>query len=326
MPRDASPLPEHLGGVFTVAGAREAGVSRGRLRLRDLESPHRGVRVVKQSCPDNEQDEDPLARDRAARSLVLARARAFEPVRPAGAFYIGRTAVVIHDRFFDSDDGSRPLEVAVLAPGRAPRARGILGRQLAPQLTSQRVVEGLPVASPAATWAGLATELSVVELVKLGDALVRIPRGAGGVPLPAEQRATVAQLRAAADVPRRVGRAQLHAALERIRVGSMSPLETDYRLAAQDAGLPEAELDCEIRDDRGSLLGIGDLVHTGPRVVVEVEGQHHRTSRAQWERDIEKHAALVATGWEVVRVTRSHIRSGQAVARVRDALARRGGS
>jgi len=159
----------------------------------------------------------------------------------------------------------------------------------------------------------------------VGDAIVRIPRDDRGRPRPAQQKATIEALRAAALVPWRRGRERLLAALELIRVGSMSPLETDFRLVTARAGLPEPELDVEIRDDAGRLIGIVDAVYREQRVIVEVEGRHHATSDRQWNRDLDKYAALAAAGWEVIRVTSRHIRgeNPRVVALVAEALARR---
>ena len=42
------------------------------------------------------------------------------------------------------------------------------------------IIEGLRVASPASCWAMLGGELSERDLVRLGDAIVCIPRGPGG--------------------------------------------------------------------------------------------------------------------------------------------------
>ncbi|MFT4052152.1 MAG: hypothetical protein QM677_07890 [Microbacterium sp.] len=280
--------------------------------------------MPRQTAAATVPDDSPLARDRAVRAAVMRRVAAYEVVRRPHAFYTGRTAVAIYARLFDDDHGEGPLEVAVLAPARAPRCTGVHGIQIAPGLTSVRSFGGLPVASPASVWAGLGGELGERDLVRLGDALVRVPRAEGGLPVPRAQLATIAQLRAAADAPRRMHRGTLDAALARVRVGSMSPLETDYRLDAQDAGLPEPVLDLEIRDASGRLLGIGDAAYPQLRVVAEIEGRHHRTSDAQWERDIEKYAALAAAGWEVVRVTGRSIRAGRAAALVGTALRRHG--
>jgi hypothetical protein len=119
---------------------------------------------------------------------------------------------------------------------------------------------------------------------------------------------------------------RLRAALARIRVGAMSPLETDMRLDAVDAGLPEPELDAEVRSVQGRLLGIADGRYRAYRVLIEVEGDHHRTDRRQWARDIEKQAAYAAEGYETVRLTGIQVRQHpeRGVTLVRDALLRGG--
>jgi very-short-patch-repair endonuclease len=81
----------------------------------------------------------------------------------------------------------------------------------------------------------------------------------------------------------------------------------------------------EIRDGRGILLGISEIVYPHYRVVVEVEGDHHRTSRAQWNRDLDKYDAYASGGWETVRLSSLHIRRNRdAVRRVAAALRRHG--
>ncbi|WJL96285.1 hypothetical protein QSU92_03585 [Microbacterium sp. ET2] len=195
---------------------------------------------------------------------------------------------------------------------------------MSPHLVSVVRHQGLPVSSPASTWAMLGRELSVRELIMVGDALVRIPRDSRGFPQPHRQLASIAQLHRAVGAGRRLGIASLREAAQLIRVGSSSPLETEFRLDIQAGGLPQPELDVEIRDERGRLVGITELVFRAFRVVVEVEGDHHRTDRRQWHRDIEKYAAYADLGWEVVRVTSHHIRNGSGVRRLHDVLVRRG--
>jgi hypothetical protein len=173
----------------------------------------------------------------------------------------------------------------------------------------------------------LGSELSERDLVRLGDAIVRIPRDERGRPRPELRLGSVDELRAALEVGRRAGAHRLRAALARIRVGAMSPLETDARLDAVEAGLPEPELDVEIRSsENGRLLGIADGRYPAYRVLMEVEGDHHRTDRRQWARDIEKHAAYAAEGYETVRLTGIQIRQNpaQGVALLREALIRGG--
>ena len=59
---------------------------------------------------------------------------------------------------------------------------------------------------------------------------------------------------------------------------------------------------------------------------MEYDGDHHRTESHQYHRDVDRIWALEHAGWRVVRVNRSHLDNGAAVAvaRVRAALAQRG--
>ena len=332
MPIEPAALPSALPAAFSVPQARAAGVSAGRLRAGDLLAPHRGVRV-RSADMDRVDESDTLERPSALRRAVLARARAYAHVMHPGAFFVGRTALALYGLPLERLDGERlsgqrllegteDLHVGVFAPQCAPRARGILGMQSTTSLVTVRPLEGLVLASAASTWALLAGVLDERGLIRLGDAIVRVPRDDGGRHVPRAQLATIDQLRAAAAVPQRRRRAMLTTALTHIRVGSGSPLETDWRVDAEAAGLAGFDLDVEIRDDRGRLAGIADAVHRGSRVIVEVEGDHHRTDRRQWARDIEKHAAYDALGWHLVRLTAAHIRSGRAVTLLRTALTR----
>ncbi|MEH3088782.1 MAG: DUF559 domain-containing protein [Microbacterium arborescens] len=309
-----------------VSTALEHGITPGRLRSGDLERPFRGVRVAAATAPaaDEPDADDVGGRARAHRRVVRGRARAYALVMPDGAFFTGRTAAVLHGAPLDA---SGPLDVGVLAPARAPRARGVRGVSVAPPfvVVDRRGSEGLPVADAATTWAALGRDLDVRRLVVVGDAFVRHPRGPGGVLRPADALTTIDGLAATLSAGPRRGAARLRAALGRIRVGSSSPLESELRLDLADAGAPTPLLDVDIRDDRGRLLGISEFVFEQARVIVEVEGDHHRTSRRQWNRDLDKYAAYAAAGWEVVRVTGTHIRTGHAVPRVRAALQRRTG-
>lgn len=274
----------------------------------------------------NAADDIPT-RDERSRATTARRVRAYARVMPDRAFVTGMTAMAMFGAPLDDDfDPEGDLQVGIRAPHRAPRGRGIRGTKVSPNLVRTVEVGGIRSSSPAATWALLANELTVRRLVILGDFLVRVPRGEGGTPMPARQLATVDQLRAAALAPGRRGRSILLLALSQVRVGSMSPLETDCRRDVLSRIPLDAEIDVEIRDSGGRLLGIVDQAYLLYRVAIEVEGDHHRTSRAQWDRDIRKHADLTAHGWEVVRLTARHIRGdpAQAAARIRAVLRRRG--
>lgn len=281
------------------------------------------MRQTKTEQSDLEADASPFARDRAQRAVVLKGAHAYSLVMPPTAFFAGRTALVLQG--LPVAHGTN-LEVAVFSPARAPRRSGIDGRRIEPHLAHTAQVSGLRVATPGSAWAMLADEVPLPDLVVIGDAIVRVPRDRTGALRPELAVGTRDQLARAASAGRRRGAETLRRSLAEIRVGSSSPLETQLRLDAAASGLPEPELDVEIYDSLGRRIGISEIVYTAWRMVVEVEGDHHRTSRAQWNRDLDKYAAYADAGWEVVRVSSAHIRGGSAVPRIIRTLERRGWS
>ena len=95
-------------------------------------------------------------------------------------------------------------------------------------------------------------------------------------------------------------------ALGRARARTDSVAETELRLDAADAGLPEFEVNGEIRDGAGRFLALGDLVHRPSRVLLEYDGEQHRLDRRQYGRDVERLDALAAAGWRVIRVNATH--------------------
>lgn len=361
VPRLPSQLPDVLGESFSVRAARAEGVSLARLRHRDLDAPFSGVRTRGMpSTEPLEEDESPIAREaRARRARIQARATAYRSIMAPGAFFSHVTAAVLWgipvplrllrgsaagDRPPVGTIGpppphpaaallrrtslhDRPLDVAVVLPNRGPRMAGVRTHRLAPALVTTRTHGGLLLASPASTWTQLAESLTVDELIVAGDAIVhepRRPRGLRGEP--GCGLATLPQLAAAVDAGRRIGIAKLREALPQTRVGSASPPETDLRLAILRAGLPAPELDVDVFDENGALIGYTELGYPTWMILIEFEGDHHRTSRTQWDRDIEKHARCVALGWTVLRFTARHVypSSDAAVTGIRDALLRKG--
>lgn len=325
MPRLPHPLPESLGDAFTHSAAIAAGVTPGRLRGRDLEHPFRGARLL--TVDAGPLDDGPLAIDRHRRERIIRRARAVAPLLSPHAAFAGTIAAAFWDAPLPDDlDPDADLCVVTPHPHRAPRGRGLCGHELREHLFSVVNLGGLRVTSPASTWAMLAAEYSTRWLVITGDHLVRVPRSDGGLAQPVLQLTTPGVLSLATEAHGRRHRAALRTALGEVRVGSSSRLETEFRLDAAAAGLPEPELDVEIRDGRGRLLGIADAVYRRFGVIAEVEGDHHRTSRRQWNRDIDRIAAFTAEGWEVVRLTGARVRGGTAAHVVADALRRHGWS
>lgn len=247
----------------------------------------------------------PFSKRKAMEQRLRSRTKSYLPVMSEGAFICGLTAGVL--RGYPVDPGP-DLDVATISPRRSPRARGVKGRRIAAHLVEVEVLDGIPITSAATTWTMLAKDLDVRSLIAVADAIVQIPRDSSGRQHPEQVQSTIDELRMAVAAGNHVGLRKLRAALERVRVGSSSKLETEYRLDAEDAGLPTPQLDVEIRDERGRLLGISEFVYPEFKVIVEIEGDQHRTSKTQWNRDLQKYRDYANAGWEVVRLTARDIR------------------
>lgn len=321
-----SDLPKELGAHFSVESGREAGLTRRRMRAKDLDRPFHGARRTVADIAAEQQatagDTAPLALSRSNTRRVRSKALSYLQVAASGSFICGASAAVLCGYPVAA---SNDLDVAVLAPQRAPKGRGVRGRSLEPHLVDIDVIDGIPASTAASTWAMLGRDTSVRKLIILGDAIVRVPRDERGTPRPEWAGATIEQLQATISAGSRAGVRKLRAALDRIRVGCSSPLETEYRLDGEDAGLPEPELDVDIRDAQGRRLGISEFAYPRYGVVVEIEGDHHRSSKHQWNRDLQKYRDYANAGWEVVRLTAHDIRTQRRAARiVREVLIRRG--
>ncbi|MDX2377350.1 hypothetical protein M4I32_11125 [Microbacterium sp. LRZ72] len=322
MPR--TPLPDDLPPAFPVALARSAGVGEGRLRGSDLRRPFHGVRS--RAALDVE---DGASAAELRRAQLIRSAQEYSQRMSPFEFFSHSTAAMIWDAALPLVDADL-LHVSVLGPRRLPRARGVRGHQARPHLT--RVVlhaeTGLRLTSPATTWAALGAQLRhPYDLVAAGDSFVRVQRMPGPwhreMPPPL---AHVRDLEAAIAAGRRVGARALREALPRVRLGAASRPESWTRLTLCDAGLPEPVLDHDVYDDDGRFIGCVDLAYPELKIAIEYEGDHHRTDPAAWNRDMEKHDALQAAGWRVIRVSRTVLfaRPHELVERVREALRARG--
>ena len=135
----------------------------------------------------------------------------------------------------------------------------------------------MPVSGPERTWLDLASLLTLRELVAAGDFLVR-----RGAPL-----TTIDVLRDAfARYPGRPGRPLIRAALPLLDAGAESPRESWLRIMLIEAGFPAFETNQNIVDENGNFVARVDLVSRRHRIVVEYEGDHHRSDPVQWQRDV----------------------------------------
>ncbi|MFC7546358.1 type IV toxin-antitoxin system AbiEi family antitoxin domain-containing protein [Plantactinospora sp. GCM10030261] len=103
---------------------------------------------------------------------------------------------------------------------------------------------------------------------------------------------------------------------------AQSPLETRVRLRCVDGRVPPDDLQVEVRDADGYLLGIGDLGWRRARVIAEADGRGPHGGPDAVFADRWRQNRLVNAGWAVVRFTWADtLRSDYIPFTVRNALA-----
>ncbi|SFR73766.1 hypothetical protein SAMN05428970_1602 [Agromyces sp. CF514] len=299
----ASRLPSHLqGAAFLASDVHFHEATRSRLRGRDVQRPFTGVRAVGLDL-----------------EAVLDRCRAYEPLLRQGDAFSHETAAGLYGLPLPSP--SRFVHVLAGVGSARSRTRGVTGHTTRTAVPI-RVVHGLPVVPPAIVWCQLAASLRREDLVAVGDALVTGRREGRNR---ASALATFDDLRGAVRIwGSGRGARNLAWALFRVRVGAESRPESLTRLLLVEHHLPEP-----IANDptsvRAGLVLHPDLKWERWRIVLEYEGDGHRTSRSQWQRDIRRQRDFEAAGWAVIRVT-SHdlfVDPAAFIARVRDVIALR---
>lgn len=297
------PLPLSLPSRFTVAEARQAGVSRARLRVQSLRVPFHGVRVALSGAADHTDD-------------LLASCLDYAPRLRPWQFLSHETALALVGVPMPEWPYRPALHVSAHRPAREPRVAGATGHRL--QLREPATLHdahGLPIEHPVRAWRQAGTLWSLGDLVAAGDFLI-----SGQKPL-----ATVAELRAEVDALGDV-RGILRHALTLVRVGVRSPRETKLRLALRRAGLPEPDVAWILRASDGAFVAELDLAYPRWGLAVEYDGRVHAEDLLQFQKDADRWDRIRATGWEHVRVLNHHLAGSGAVAvaKVRDGLIRCG--
>jgi very-short-patch-repair endonuclease len=176
------------------------------------------------------------------------------------------------------------------------------------------LVQGIRTTDPIGTFIECAGSLSLVELVVLGDALVKRYRIKAAALLRACRMSTDYYARAA------------QRAAEYVRDGVDSPMETRLRMLIVLAGLPEPEVDFRIYNDDGTLRRRFDLYYPSIGLIVEYDGRQHAESPSQWNRDLERREEFDDDGRRIIVVTAEGIfvEPARTLHRVRRQLVLRG--
>lgn len=209
-------------------------------------------------------------------------------VVPEGAFS-HRTATRLMDApMFGTHNR---MQITVDPPKNPPRHKGVKGyeRELLP--IDVQMWRGLRITTAARTFVDLAEEMTMRELVMVGDRFLR--RGF----------ATTDELAAA--IERFSGRRGLRVArlaFVRLDGGSASGPESLTRLRFEDEGLPRPECNINIYDALGEFIGCPDLALKKPKILVDYDGRHH-LSVEQQRSDSLRDRLYVANGWVHLRAT-----------------------
>ncbi len=287
---------------FTLESARASGVQPNRLRRADVVHVSRG-----------------LYRPTGWSFELEAAARALSAASP-GAWISHVTAARIHSQFLPpwlSDS----TELHLSKPRSLPevRRRGIIGHAVLAGADEIETVDGIRISSRSRTWLDMARRLSESELVCMGDQLIRVPR------VEFENRTepfdTLEGLRSlVARHPNLQGVVRARAALERMRVGADSAPESLLRLAMEDAGLPEPQLQVPLRENMTSGP-TADLGYRHRRLAIQYDGGHHLLE-SQIHSDRRRDKAFEAAGWTVVVFGKKDLADGfeQAIRQIKCVL------
>lgn len=173
------------------------------------------------------------------------------------------------------------------------------------------LIAGTTVTRPARTALDLACRYPVVKAVAAIDALARAT----------DLEVLKVELLGERYRGRRgIRRARL--ALSLVDSGAESPRESWLRLLLIDAGYPRPRTQVPVYGQYGEPVAMLDMGWEDVKVALEYEGDHHRTDRRQFNRDIARYEALADLDWIVVRVTAEDTRGG-IPARLASAWARR---
>mgnify|MGYP005607475321 FL=1 len=171
--------------------------------------------------------------------------------------------------------------------------------------------DGIKLTSPARTALDLLCWNPVDAAIAATDALARATR---------LKLADVQSL-----IERYAGRREIRRAREALKLvdpGSESPRETWLRLLLVRAGFPTPETQIVVRNEYGVVIAVVDMGWEHLRLGLEYEGDHHRTNRRQFNRDIHRYEELREMGWLIIRVTVEDV-AGSIIHRVGAELARR---
>jgi hypothetical protein len=234
------------------------------------------------------------------------RARAAFDLCPEGSFVSHETAAELWGAIVPPTPSTH---VSVPKPEERLVRQGIQSHLVSVGQESTDLGE-LRVSTAEQTFIDLANSLNLVELVVLGDSLLR--SGA----------TTLDRLRTAVAAWRGRGARRARRGIRYVREGVDSAMESRLRMLLILAGLPEPAVNHMVYTKDGRWFHRYDLCYEGIRLIIEYDGRQHAENSEQWQRDLKRREWLDRNGWRIIVVTSAGIyrHPWETLETVRDAL------
>ncbi|MBO0842126.1 MAG: DUF559 domain-containing protein [Nocardioides sp.] len=188
-----------------------------------------------------------------------------------------------------------------------------------PQISCHSAPDGLiskfdhvDVSAPAQVFVDLAALIPLVDLVVVGDHMVR------------KGLVTAADLQDHSAKTRSPGAALARRAADLVRPGVDSPMETRLRLLIVLAGLPEPAVNVLVGDEIEKRKY--DLSYRRSKTILEYDGKHHVEREEQWESDLLRREKIDDDEWRILVFIAKDIYStpGKTLERIHRVLVQRG--
>ncbi|QDP96746.1 DUF559 domain-containing protein [Microlunatus elymi] len=263
---DMEPEPS----AFNRSEALEAGISTARLRGPGFRRLYRGIYV-----------------DATTPADTAFRARAALRYTAPDGFISHHTAALIW--------GGVPPSTPDVHISRRRKRRSVrrgLMVHLASRAARTTTFRRMPISTPEQSFLDVAASgANLVELVVLGDSLVR-----------AKRTTPERLLKAAAESRGYRSRAARRAA-RYVRAGVDSVMESLMRMLIVLAGLPEPTVNFTLRGETGDWERRFDTYYREYKLLVEYDGRQHAEDPAQWEEDIYRREELERLGFRLLIIT-----------------------
>lgn len=284
MTRTPTPVAYAPGTAHTTAEWAKLGVTRDMLRHQRFARVRWGVYRLRQKLPR-------MHLDQATRVL----AQGVYPALRAGEVFSHTTALLLLNVPIRA-----PLEVHVTSPHHNNRTRdeSVIGHRKRASFRTVYDHTRLPCIPTLDAVLQAAPLLTFCDLVVAFDHMLKL-QGPPWRRYSISTKAAITTALASGNVPQAK---RLRMALSVSRVGAESRMETLLHFELARMGLDDLEMQSEVFDAHGKLIGRFDLVDHSKKLILEYDGEQHRTDRDQYLHDEIRLQRARDAGYEVLRL------------------------